>query len=410
MRSVDLRTRDGSSIRSVDPDDWLGDELPTLLAERGGLAAGAARQMGLTTLGLEVDGAAWHVAFDGGGFRVAPGPAVEPPAVVRLDATGLHDLVNDVRTPMGFLTGGDLDMPVGRLEHFLDWWVVLRSVVDGQRAHVPGDVTFTALDGGPLDLTQAFTLDDDVEAVNHQLAEAGFVHLTGVFTEAEMAAISADMDAAADRYTQGDGNSWWAGIEGGPDRLVRMQRFQRESAATAALLADDRLAHVARLTPDGHRNGKPGANGNLIEALVKPIGVVSGISDVPWHKDCSLGSHSYRCCSLTVGISVTGAGEGSGQLRVVAGSHRALVWPAFIQRGLDLPIVDLPTATGDVTIHCSCTLHMSQPPVDRERRVLYTDFSLPTDEGARSPNEAVLRRIREGAPTTVSQVPAGSAS
>ena len=34
------------------------------------------------------------------------------------------------------------------------------------------------------------------------------------------------------------------------------------------------------------------------------------------------------------------------------------------------------------------------------------DFSLPTDESERSPNEAVLRRIREGAPTTVSQVPA----
>lgn len=43
--------------------------------------------------------------------------------------------------------------------------------------------------------------------------------------------------------------------------------------------------------------------------------------------------------------------------------------------------------------------------MSRERRVLYTDFSLPTDEGARSPNEAVLKRIREGAPTTVSQVP-----
>jgi hypothetical protein len=48
---------------------------------------------------------------------------------------------------------------------------------------------------------------------------------------------------------------------------------------------------------------------------------------------------------------------------------------------------------------------MSQPPEVRERRVLYTDFSLPTDEGDRSPNEAVLRRIRQGAPTTVSQMP-----
>jgi hypothetical protein len=107
-----------------------------------------------------------------------------------------------------------------------------------------------------------------------------------------------------------------------------------------------------------------------------------------------------------VGISVTGADAASGQLRVVAGSHRALTWPGFVRPGLDLPELELPTATGDVTIHCSCTLHMSQPPVDRERRVLYTDLTLPTDEDDASINEAKLRAIRDGAPTTVNQ-PAG---
>jgi len=38
-----------------------------------------------------------------------------------------------------------------------------------------------------------------------------------------------------------------------------------------------------------------------------------------------IGRHSYDCCGLTVGISVTGADARSGQLRVVAGSHRALI-------------------------------------------------------------------------------------
>ena len=50
-----------------------------------------------------------------------------------------------LRTPMGFLTGGDLDMPAA-VEHFLDWWVVLgrcsrrpvaatcRSSTDGGRS------------------------------------------------------------------------------------------------------------------------------------------------------------------------------------------------------------------------------------------------------------------------------------
>jgi hypothetical protein len=118
--------------------------------------------------------------------------------------------------------------------------------------------------------------------------------------------------------------------------------------------------------------------------------------------------HSYRCCGLTVGISVTGADARSGQLRVVAGSHRALVRPALIRSKSDLPIVDLPTATGDATVHCSCTLHMAQPPVDRERRVMYTGFALP-ERGATSAAHARalgdISRVREGAYTTVSQEP-----
>jgi ectoine hydroxylase-related dioxygenase (phytanoyl-CoA dioxygenase family) len=402
MRSVDVRTRTGADVRPVDAATFFGDELPSLLADRRDLALPGARQLHPRALGFDVDGQAWTLALTDDAISVTPG-LEDAVAVVRLDAIGLHDIVNDLRTPMGFLTGGDLDMPSGRLEDFLDWSVVLRAVLDGQRAHVAGDVTFRDADGEPLDLGQGFAVDDDPEAISHFLGEAGFVHLRRVFTEEEMAAVSADMDAAAAHYEQGDGRSWWARTHAGEDRLVRMQYFQTQSPAAAAVLADDRLQSIGRLTADGHRHGKPGGNTNLVEALVKPIGIVEGISDVPWHKDCSLGSHSYRCCSLTVGISVTGAGPESGQLRVVAGSHRALIQPAFVRRDLDLPQLDLPTETGDVTVHPSCTLHMSQPPVSRERRVLYTDFNLPTDEGARSPNEAVLKRIREGAPTTVNQ-------
>jgi hypothetical protein len=134
---------------------------------------------------------------------------------------------------------------------------------------------------------------------------------------------------------------------------------------------------------------------------------VKGISDVPWHKDCSLGRHSYECCTLTVGISVTGADAESGQLRVVAGSHRALVWPApCVQPGLDLPVVDLPTRTGDVTVHLSCTLHMSQPPVKRTRKVLYTGFAQrPVDPEAAEANRSRLAAVRSKTHTSVSQEP-----
>lgn len=408
MASIDIRTRGAADVRDVDAAAFVEDELPALMASRAGLAAPAAREMGLLPMALVVGDRSWVLAFDGERFSVRPGSGdgEDTATVVGLDPEQLADLVNDLRTPVGFLAGGDLDVRSGRFETFLDWWVVLRALLDGRVAYSAGDVTFRDADGGALDLSRSFTLDDGPDVIGHFLAEAGFVHLRGVFTEVEMAAVSREMDEAAPGYAPGDGRSWWAKTHAGDERLVRMQRFQEVSPTTARLLADDRLLGISRFTDDGHRLGKPGGNPSWVEALVKPVGVVHGISDVPWHKDCSLGSHSYRCCSLTVGISVTGADATSGQLGVVAGSHRALTWPGFVRKGLDLPQLELPTATGDVTIHCSCTLHMSPPPVTRERRVLYTDLTLPTDEpDVYSLNEGKLRKIRDAAPTTVSQPP-----
>src|SRR4029450_3907727 len=119
-------------------------------------------------------------------------------------------------------------------------------------------------------------------------------------------------------------------------------------------------------------------------------------------KDCGIGRHSYECCGLTVGISVTGADAVSGQLHALAGSPRALVWSGVMQPDLDLPDVPLPTRTGDVTLHLSCTMHMAQAPVERERRVMYSGFSLPPREGrsaeAMAAARARLGAVRESAP------------
>ena len=52
-------------------------------------------------------------------------------------------------------------------------------------------------------------------------------------------------------------------------------------------------------------------------------------------------------------------------------------WPAFVRPGTDLPVVELVTGAGDVTVHQSCTAHMARPPVRAERRTLYTAFGLP---------------------------------
>ena len=65
-----------------------------------------------------------------------------------------------------------------------------------------------------------------------------------------------------------------------------------------------------------------------------------------------------------------------------------------------------PDRTGDVTVHCSCTLHMSHAPVERERRVMYTDFVLPPRAGDDpAPSSAgVIDRVHERAYRVVGPV------
>lgn len=399
---VDLRTRRETDAQPVVASRCFGEDLPSAFEANRELLAPGLQRLSLRPFSVRVGDHSWTLEAHADCIRVRTGCDASGACVV-LNADQLSDLINDQATPMTFLTGGTLVMESGGLGEFLDWWTVLRAALDRRPLHVEGAIDFKERDGTPLDLSRAFLPGDSLVEMSHFLHEAGFLHLRSVFTEEEMAEISRDMDAAAGDYADGDGRSWWATTNDGTRRLVRMQSFDEKSAMTSRLLQDERFLRLAEITGDGHRH--MGLEGNRIEALVKPIGVVEGISDVPWHKDCSLGRHSYECCSMTAGISVTGATGRSGQLRVVAGSHRALIWPALAtaeQHGL--PEVDLPTATGDVTLHLSCTMHMSEPPKERERRVMYTSFRLPgfvSDD--QSPGRARIRAVREGAYTTVSQ-------
>jgi hypothetical protein len=402
MVALDFRSRTDDDIRDVDGARFFEAELPALAAAHSALAVPAARELRVEPFTIETPSGTWTLTLAGDDLRVHAGN--DGAAVVRVSDADVADMVNDLKTPMTFLTGGTLQMTRGNLGDFLDWWVVLRAVIDGREAHTAGSIDFRDRGGAPLDLHRSFTPDDDDADIAHFLAQAGFLHLRGWFNTDVMREIAIDMDRARPSYTRDDGRSWWARTADGNDQCVRMQYFHEHSPATVALLESNQYARVGSLTEDGY---VARVAGNCIEALVKPIGVVEGISDVPWHKDCSLGMHSYRCCGLTVGISVTGADDRSGQLRVVAGSHRALVQPAFVRSEWGLPIVDLPTEAGDATVHCSCTMHMAQPPVDRERKVMYTGFGLPPRSSGDAHARAIadIAAVREGSYKTVSQQP-----
>jgi hypothetical protein len=393
--SVDLRIRADGEQAPVEAARFFGEELPGRLDAHHALIAPGARERPLRDLCIETGGEPWTLRWQHDRASVREGRGGG--ARVRLSREQLTDLVHDQSTPIALMSNRLLDMPEGGLPDFLDWWLVLRAALDERRIHARGDVVL------PEPLHRSFTPDDPDEEMRAFLERAGYLHIRGLFRAEEMAAVEADYPRAAPHYEKGDPRGWFATTQDGAEHLVRMEGFERFSPATAALLEDERFLRLGRI-PGLDHEPRPGARAG---ALTKPIGVVKGISDVPWHKDCSLGRHSYECCSLTVGISVTGADAESGQLRVLPGSHRALVWPApCIQPDLDLQPIDLPTRTGDVTVHLSCTQHMSQPPVKRTRRVLYTGFAQrPIDPEAAERGRRRLGEVRSRTHTSISQQP-----
>jgi hypothetical protein len=402
--TVDVRTRVDGVRDAFDPADFFDDELPARIDEHAGGIEPALPFVRPRPVVIEVGGETWSLDADDERVTVRRGALAAPTAEVNLGAEQLADLVYDQQTFMSLWASGALDQRAGNIGHLLDWWLVLRAALDGTPIYTPGSVALDDPDGRPLDLHRVFRPDDDPDEMRHFLRTAGFLHIGQLFREDEMNAISADMDRVAPTYTEGDGRSWWARTADGGSRVVRMQGFDRESDGARGLLEDARFLGLADIPGAGHVFGRKRAN-NRIEALFKPIGVTEGISDIPWHKDCGIGRHSYECCGLTVGISVTGADAVSGQLWAMAGSHRALVWSGVRQPDLDLPEVPLPTRTGDVTLHLSCTMHMAQPPVERERRVMYSGFGLPpletADADAAAAGRARLGAVREGAPLNV---------
>lgn len=401
--TVDYRSRRDADITDIDITDFFSRILPGLLESATPYVQPWLALNSPGDMSIECEGVRWHLAAKDGQIRFNQGVS-EAGLLVKLTASEFSGLVNDLYTPITFFVSGSLNILRGDITNFLDWWLIIRAVVDQRPIHIPGEAEFLDRNGEQLNLNHSFCLDDPIEDMRHFLETAGFLHIAGVFSDVEMAAVSADIDKFHDNYCEGDDRSWWASTKNGERRLVRMQCFDEFSTATREILADPRFRKIGDISGNGHVHC--GLEGNAIEALIKPLDVVQGISDLPWHKDCSLGRHSYECCSLTVGISVTGANADSGQLRVIAGSHRALMWPSLLSKPekYGLPIVDLPTKTGDITAHLSCTHHMAQAPTARERRVMYTSFRLPSvsvDSAIES--KARINQARELAYKTVSQ-------
>ncbi|ADP81466.1 phytanoyl-CoA dioxygenase family protein [Pseudofrankia inefficax] len=389
--ALDRRTRLDSDLRTLGMAEFLAGDFPDLVVRHGALVARGVEAFGAPPLAIETADGSWSFAADGGTLAVSPG--VAPGAlVVTLDGDALSDWLQNQRSFNAMITARELRYRGGGEWDVSVWDSLWLTLLEGWPV-VDDGIEFLDRHGAPLDLGRVLTPDDDPAEVAHFLREAGFLHLRGWLDPADMRKVSDEIDRALPDYHEGDGRSWWATVAGGTRRCVRLQEFVERSPTTAAILNGARWDQLRRmLAGDDELVRKTGARG--LEALIKPRDVVAGASDVSFHRDCHFGRHAYQCSGTVVGIAVTASGEANGQLRVVAGSHRVLMPVEIAKTRPYLPVVAVPTEPGDLTVHLSCTLHESTPPLLAERRVMYTGFSLAPREPAAGGSQA-LSDLRE---------------
>lgn len=369
MRSLDLRTRSDERTGHVSLESFLSSILPAALDRNGPLAAEAMVATGLESITVSVDGADATWRLDGDG-RLTITPDDSGRARAELTGAWFSAIVEDRKSAVAVLASGDDVMRRGRITHLVDWEIVVRALLDGRPAYRPGLVDFRDRDGAPLDLTRRFTIDDDPADLAHFLTETGFAHLTGVLSSDDLAAVDAALTTKRAAARRDDPTTWWARTADADDEVC--VRFND--------LTDDELP-VGLGSATAVIPSTLGCDHEFdhIDVLLKPVGVIEGISDLPWHKDCSLGLHSHQCARVVTGVSITASGPDNGQLGVVAGSHRVNLGQFTLPESLDLPVVWIATEPGDVTVHLSCTLHSSTPPLHSERRVAYVTWRLPGD-------------------------------
>jgi hypothetical protein len=356
--------------------EWHRTELAALVARHGDLVVDDLRGADPLAFRLD-DGTAftWIAAEDG--VRVIEGD-VGAATVVELSERTFSEFVHELLTATGASRTGRARMTRGELAGWQRWEPAIRSLCSGREIYSAGvRQALVDVDGVPLDLNRRFQVDDDSAEMRHFLMTAGYLHIEGVYSQAEIQQYRAEVELVRTHTTPGDPYSWWS-INAARDEVVtRINYLGRHSSLLQELSHDARLARFARLANPDVRVCDDRLDGPMV--FIKNANVVEGNGDLSWHVDDGIGGHPVMCPLIQAGIQLDHANAANGQLLVLAGSHRyAKHWINWGEEH-DLPVVAFDTAPGDLTIHYGDTMHTTPPPTasDAGRRVLYYKFAEP---------------------------------
>jgi hypothetical protein len=312
----------------------------------------------------------------------------EAATIVALSDEAWTDLAAQIRTPVNLHLAGELTYEQGGFDHLAAWDPHLRHHHAGIPIYDPA-----AVDLSGVDVHRSFTLDDPDDDLCGFLQATGYLHVRSVFGPDAMAAANEEVDRLSAVCAPGDDRSWWAVDDTGTERLCRIIYATLRSNALAAVEADPALTRLGALLRPDLRRAPDRMEGSPV--LIKVPGRTKGLANIPWHQDCGMGGHGVFCPNLSVGIQLTGSSAATGNLAVVPGSHGHAISYTWERTLSGVPVVEIDTEPGDVTVHVADLVHASPEPTGAGgRRTLYVTFYPPALWDHVGPGEAFNDVIR----------------
>jgi ectoine hydroxylase-related dioxygenase (phytanoyl-CoA dioxygenase family) len=347
----------------IDFQQFHRRRLPELLAAgRAQLAGRAAAHLG--SIAVHATGAGvFTYRPRAGALDVIEGDA-DADTVIEMDLDSWQGVVHELEAPAGLLYGGRIRCRRGNAVDFMAWETALRALYHGREPYDSGRIRLLDRAGRPLDLERTFALQDEREEMAHFLRVAGYLFVRNAFAADEIAAFRAEADALRREARQGDKLSWWGKNAAGEEVLCRVTRGSAKPHL-ATLRNDPRLLALKDLGDEElvYRKGE----GEGVTVIFKHPGMVEGLGDLPWHRDCGMGGHAVMCPTAIASVYLTEASPETGELAFLPGSRDMAFNGHDPQCREHLLSAHFHARPGDVTLHYSDTVHAAPPPTAADR-------------------------------------------